>query len=118
MESLSKNQILASSSGWVATGLNLFPGLGAGYLYQRRWIQYFITLTIVASWFAAGAVFNNGETEPSEIEKLIGLGGLLLVSIATMIEANLAHRKSIQKVKKELQASSSNSQKRRGLFGR
>ncbi len=43
MDNPSKEQILASSSGWIALTLNFLPGLGAGYLYQRRWIPYFIT---------------------------------------------------------------------------
>ena len=40
MDKPSKAQILAASSGWVATTLNFLPGLGAGYLYQRRWGPY------------------------------------------------------------------------------
>ena len=35
----SKEEILASSKGWVASFLNFFPGLGSGYLYQRRWYK-------------------------------------------------------------------------------
>ena len=37
----SKEEILASSKGWVASFLNFLPGLGSGYLYQRRWKPYF-----------------------------------------------------------------------------
>ena len=33
----SKQKILAAFGGWVAVPLNVLPGLGAGYLYQRRW---------------------------------------------------------------------------------
>jgi len=36
VEKLSRNQILGASSGWVAVVLNILPGLGAGYIYQRR----------------------------------------------------------------------------------
>ena len=32
MDAPSKEQILAASNGWVEKTLNLFPGLGAGYL--------------------------------------------------------------------------------------
>ena len=32
MDKLSKEQVLASSSGWVASLLNFLPGVGAGYL--------------------------------------------------------------------------------------
>ena len=38
-----RNQVLAASAGWVAVLLNVVPGLGAGYLYQRRWKAYWIT---------------------------------------------------------------------------
>ena len=31
-----KEEILGASAGWVAVTLNVLPGLGAGYLYQRR----------------------------------------------------------------------------------
>ncbi len=39
-----KDQVLAASAGWVAVVLNVVPGLGAGYLYQRRWKAYWINL--------------------------------------------------------------------------
>ena len=48
MSAPSRNQVLAASAGWVAVVLNLVPGLGAGYLYQRRWRPYWIT-TVVAT---------------------------------------------------------------------
>jgi len=35
-----REQILAASAGWVAVLLNLFPDVGNGYLYQRRWKAY------------------------------------------------------------------------------
>ena len=31
-----RDQVLCASAGWVAVLLNVLPGLGAGYLYQRR----------------------------------------------------------------------------------
>ena len=30
-----KREIIAASAGWVAVTLNVVPGLGVGYLYQR-----------------------------------------------------------------------------------
>ena len=50
----SKDEILASSKGWVASFLNFLPGLGSGYLYQRRWTPYFLTLAASTAWFALG----------------------------------------------------------------
>ena len=49
MDKLSKDQVLASSSGWVASLLNFLPGVGTGYLYQRRWLPYFITTGVVTA---------------------------------------------------------------------
>ena len=54
MSNLSKVEILASSKGWVASFLNLLPGLGSGYIYQRRWKPYFLTIAATTSWFALG----------------------------------------------------------------
>ena len=113
MDNPSKEQILAASSGWVATTLNFLPGLGSGYLYQRRWIPYFVTLGAATAWFVLGAILN-GETEPTKAEQLIGIGGLFLISITTMVEAKIAHKKAMLAVEEQLQAKTP--QKKRGLF--
>ena len=103
MDNPSKKQILAASSGWVATTLNFVPGLGAGYIYQRRWGPYFITGGVASAWLILGAVVN-GETESTKIEELIGIGGLFLISIITMIEAKIAHKKAIVVAEEKLHA--------------
>tara|TARA_Y100001968_G_scaffold305718_1_gene321845 strand:+ start:481 stop:825 length:345 start_codon:yes stop_codon:yes gene_type:complete len=113
MENPSKEKILAVSSGWVATTLNFLPGLGAGYLYQRRLVPYFVTVGLVTGWFLLGTLLN-GDTEPTKIEQLIGIGGLLLISITTMIEAKIAQKNAVLSVEKELQDYSQ--KKRSGLF--
>ena len=113
MDNPSKEQILASSSGWVATTLNFLPGLGAGYLYQRRWIPYFATGGAATAWFVLGAILN-GDTEPTKSQQLIGIGGLFLISITTMIEAKIAHKKATLAVEEQLQAK--NPKKKTGLF--
>ena len=100
MSNLSKDQILASSKGWVASLLNFLPGLGSGYLYQRRWKSYFLTLAAALSWFAIGFILQ-GDKEPSQSEQIIGIAGLLLISIVTVIESNLAFKKAIYKIKIE-----------------
>ena len=96
----SKNEILASSKGWVASFLNFLPGLGSGYLYQRRWKPYFITIAASTAWFALG-FFLQGDSEPSQSEQIIGLSGLFFISIVTVIEANLAFKKALNKLKAE-----------------
>ncbi len=113
MDNPSKEQILAASSGWVATTLNFLPGLGAGYLYQRRWIPYFVTGGAATAWFVLGAILN-GDTEPTKAEQLIGIGGLFLISITTMVEAKIAHKKAVLAVEEQLQAKTS--KKKGGLF--
>ena len=65
MSDISKEQILASSSGWVASLLNFLPGIGAGYLYQRRWLPYFLTSGAVILWFSLG-ILTQGDKDPTQ----------------------------------------------------
>ncbi len=95
MENINKDQILASSSGWVASLLNFFPGLGTGYIYQRRWLPYFLTAGAVLVWFVLGILLQ-GDKDPTQSDQLIGLAGLSFISVVTVIEANLAHKKSLK----------------------
>ena len=96
----SKEEILTSSRGWIASFLNFLPGLGSGYLYQRRWKPYFFTLVAITAWFALG-FFLLGDSEPSQGEQIIGISGLFFISIVTVIEANLAFKKAYNKTKAE-----------------
>ena len=102
MDKLSKGQILASSSGWVASLLNFLPGVGAGYLYQRRWSPYFITAGAVTTWVIIGIILRR-DTEPNQTEQLIGIGGLFIISTISVVEANLAFKKALKttSIKKE-----------------
>ena len=94
-DSLDKNEILASSSGLIASVLNLFPGLGTGYIYQRRWLPYFLTGGAITIWVGLG-IFIQGNNEPSQKEQIIGIAGLLLISVVTAIESFLAFNKSLK----------------------
>jgi len=98
----SRDEILASSKGWVASFLNFLPGLGSGYLYQRRWKPYFFTITVSIAWFALG-FFLQGDSEPSQSEQLIGISGLFFISNVTVIEATLAFKKASNKTKAEIE---------------
>ena len=94
-DSPTKQQIVASSSIWVAALLNLFPGLGSGYLYQRRWRAYWTTATLATAWFVAGALrAQELEAQPQldrlQQNQLVGLLGLLLLAVVTAVEASLA----------------------------
>lgn len=88
---LTREQILAASAGWVAALLNVVPGLGAGYLYQRRWKAYWITSALATAWFASGAVLaKNADSAAEAQNQLVGLIGLVLLAAVTATEAGLA----------------------------
>ena len=59
-------------------------------------------------------VLLTGETDPTKTEQIIGIGGLFLISITTMIEAKIAHKKAIFVIEKEHQTKPQ--KKQRGLF--
>ena len=86
-----KDQVLAASAGWVAVVLNVVPGLGAGYLYQRRWKAYWITSVLATTWFVAGAVLaQNSAAEAEPQNQLVGLIGLIVLAAVTSAEAGMA----------------------------
>ncbi|MFM7315039.1 MAG: hypothetical protein ACKO0M_18085 [Cyanobium sp.] len=75
----------------MAVVLNLLPGLGTGYLYQRRWKAYWITSALASAWFAAGAVLGRSTDAADGMpNQLAGLIGLVLLASVTAIEAGLA----------------------------
>ena len=87
----SREQILAASAGWVAVVLNVIPGLGAGYLYQRRWKAYWITSALASAWFVAGAALAQSADAAAETQnQLVGLIGLLALAAVSATEAGLA----------------------------
>lgn len=78
----------------MAVALNVVPGLGTGYLYQRRWRAYWITAVGNGAWLAAGALFSQGSTtEMDPKTQLIGLLGLSILGIVTAIEAGQTVKK-------------------------
>ena len=90
-----KREILAASAGWVAVTLNVVPGLGAGYLYQRRWKAYWITSALASTWFVLGAVLGQGAEDAQDIQnQLVGLVGFIALAAGTAVEAGLAVKKS------------------------
>jgi hypothetical protein len=98
-QKVSQEIILAASSPWVAVVLNLVPGLGTGYIYQRRWRAYWISSGLATAWFVAGGVLSQNVDEvlmPDLVKQnqLIGLGGLLLLAVVTATEAGLAARRA------------------------
>ena len=91
----SKREILAASAGWVAVTLNVVPGLGAGYLYQRRWTAYWITSALATTWFVVGGVLGRGAEAAEEIQnQVIGLLGIVALAAGTAVKAGLIAKKS------------------------
>jgi hypothetical protein len=84
--------ILAASAPWLGALLNVVPGLGSGYIYQRRWRAYWITTALATGWFLLGAL-RGGAGSAADLsaadptDQLIGLGGLLLLAALTAAEA-------------------------------
>ena len=82
-----REQILAGSAGWAAVLLNLVPGVGNGYLYQRRWKAYWITVAVAVILLSADTVANfRNKSQPQLVDVL----GLLLLGPVTAVEAGLA----------------------------
>ena len=106
----SREEILASSSGWGASFLNFLPGLGSGYLYQRRWKPYFLTIAASTAWISLG-FFLQADSEPSQREQIIGISGLFFISVVTITEANLAFKRANNKTKAEKEKTMSSDKK-------
>jgi hypothetical protein len=82
-----REQILAASAGWVAVVLNLVPGVGNGYLYQRRWKAYWITVAVAVALLTANNIANSrNKGQPQQV----GVLSLLLLGPVTAVEAGLA----------------------------
>tara|TARA_Y100001968_G_C19320114_1_gene698766 strand:- start:21 stop:335 length:315 start_codon:yes stop_codon:yes gene_type:complete len=90
MKEPTKQELIASSSIWVSAILNFFPGLGSGYLYQRRWKAYWITTLISALWLTIG-FYNQLNIDPSDPAPLqsdqTGILGLFFIALFTSVES-------------------------------
>ena len=89
-----KQEILAASAGWVAVTLNVLPGLGGGYLYQRRWKAYWITSALATTWFVLGAVLGQDAGRGGASKPVSWSGGLVTLAAGTAVEAGLAAKKA------------------------
>ncbi len=85
-----KREILASSSIWVGVLLNLLPGLGAGYIYQRRWKAYWLTVLCSMTWIVIGASrqlnMDSSDPAPDQSDQFVFLG-LILIALFSSLEA-------------------------------
>jgi hypothetical protein len=89
-----RKAVLAASAPWLGALLNVLPGLGAGYLYQRRWRAWWITTVLSSGWFLLGALLQPNPAEIDPSSRLVGLGGLLLLAAVSAVEAFLAARRA------------------------
>ena len=93
-----RQEILATSAGRVAVTLNVLPGLGAGYLYQRRWKAYWITSALATTWFVLGAVLGQDAEAAEEVQnQLVGLGGLVALAQERQWRLEWQCRKLVQR---------------------
>jgi len=86
--------VLAAASPVLAALLNVLPGLGTGYIYQRRWRAYWISSALATGWFLAGALLAPEPAGPTDQQRLVGLAGLLLLAGVTAAESFLAGRRA------------------------
>ncbi len=97
MEKALKTQFLASSSGWVSALLNFFPGLGVGYIYQRRWKAYWATTIASIIWLTI-AFYSQLKIDPSDplqaTNDTQSFLGLLTIALLTSLEAWYAVHKA------------------------
>tara|TARA_Y100001968_G_C19103090_1_gene593520 strand:+ start:379 stop:690 length:312 start_codon:yes stop_codon:yes gene_type:complete len=102
MNELKRSEIIASSSIWVSSLLNIIPGLGTGYLYQRRWKAYWTTSLI---YFLLLIVGFARESQIDQSDPLTGqsdmfiLYGLIFILIFTSIESALSVKKARESLK-------------------
>ena len=83
-----KQKIIVASAGWIAVTLNVLPGLGAGYLYQRRRKAYWMTSALATTWFVLGSVLGQDAGAGEELQnQLVGLGGLVALAAGAAVEA-------------------------------
>jgi hypothetical protein len=88
----SRKEILAASAPWLAACLNLFPGLGTGYIYQRRWRSYWMFAALASLWVATEVLLNPPALDVFATGK--GLEGLLVLAGLSAVEAFLAGRRA------------------------
>ena len=93
MENPSKNLIVSTSSPWVSATLNILPGLGTGYIYQRRWKAYWTTVIISILWLLLGLIrqqsIDLSDPAASVNADDFGFYGILFIALITAAESAL-----------------------------
>ena len=90
---ISKHMIISSSSGWLSAFLNILPGLGTGYIYQRRWRAYWLTVLVSSLWLIYGVYLASGSDPSDPITNntdQMNFIGFLVIGIYTALESYFA----------------------------
>lgn len=90
-----RKAILAASSPGLAAALNLLPGLGTGYIYQRRWRAYWLTAGLASLGIGANAFKTlPAAGEWGAVKVSPGFVALMTLATLTAAEAFLAARRA------------------------
>ena len=98
-----KGEILAASSPWLAALLNFIPGLGTGYIYQRRWKAYWITIFLTFIWvyIDLNRQLSIDISDPASAQSdTTGMLGLIIISSVSAFEAVISIRKERELIAK------------------
>ena len=93
IEKVTKEQLITSSSGWLSAFLNIIPGLGTGYIYQRRWRAYWITVFVSSLWLLYSTYLESGSDPSDPLSNNVDQSnfiGFLVIGIYTAFEAYFA----------------------------
>ena len=99
-----QEEILSASAGWIAFLLNIVPGLGTGYIYQRRWKAYWLTFLVTLSWtlFIVSKQLNIDPSDPFvSTDDQLGFTGVLIISFVTAVESIIAIRNTRKSLNNE-----------------
>ena len=87
---ISKNSIISDSSPWLSAFLNIIPGLGTGYIYQRRWKAYWYNILALFFIFLVTYVIQliTDPYDPLSINTdSLSFWSILILSLLTAIES-------------------------------
>lgn len=94
---IAREQVLGASAPWLGAVLNVLPGLGTGYIYQRRWRAYWFAGLLAAGWLLLSVRLPPAFGPLNETDHaLLGTSGLLVLAMVTAVEAFLAARRARQ----------------------
>tara|TARA_Y100001968_G_scaffold286373_1_gene287055 strand:+ start:477 stop:797 length:321 start_codon:yes stop_codon:yes gene_type:complete len=101
VKTITKDEILCSSSAWISVLLNFIPGLGTGYIYQRRWKAYWLTNLFTIIWISL-INYRNLNIDLSDPANSINddlyILGIITIGLFTAIESLISLKNSRAKL--------------------